>query len=173
MRGKRSGWHVFIAAALIVLCWSIALADEWTTYVNPRFGTRAEVPLNKFHADRPPENGDGQSWTSVDGEGRISVYGSYLVVADTLQGYREFSLNTARKDGVAITYSAGGRNWFSYSGTQGSVIVYMKALLSKDCDPPIVHHIYLRYPAAQREGYDAIVARMAKSLRAGRAGDCN
>lgn len=173
MRGRYSVWHGFIAAALIVSWCSVALADGWTTYVNPRFGTTAEVPLGGFTADRPPENGDGQSWTSTDGKGRISAYGSYLVVADTLQGYREFSLNTARKDGVTITYSAAGGNWLAYSGTQGSVIVYMKALLSKDCDPPVVHHVYLQYPAAQRKRYDAIVRRMAKSLRAGRVGDCN
>jgi hypothetical protein len=173
MRRRHSGWYVFMAAALIVACCSIALANGWTTYVNPRFGTRAEVPLTGFSADRPPENGDGQSWTSTDGESRISVYGSFMVVADTFQGYREFTLNTARKDGVTITYSAGTNSWFAYSGTQGSAIVYMKALLSNDCAPPIVHHIYLQYPAAHRIRYDMIVTRMAKSLRAGRVSDCN
>lgn len=172
MRGH-PGWYALTAAALIVVWCSVALANGWTTYVNPRFGTRAEVPLNGFSVDRPPENGDGQSWTSTDGKSRISVYGSFMVVADTFKGYREFTLDTARKDGVTITYSAGTNDWFTYSGTRGPVIVYMRALLSKACAPPVVHHVYLQYPAAQREGYDAIVARMAKSLRAGRAGDCN
>jgi len=173
MRSRHSGCYALIAAGLIVACCSVALANGWTTYVNPRFGTRAEVPLNGFSADRPPENGDGQSWTSADGKGRISVYGSFIVVAETFRGYREFTLNTARADGVTITYSAGTGDWFAYSGTRGSVIVYMKALLSKDCTAPIAHHIYLRYPATQRKRYDAIVTRIANSLRAGRGIDCN
>lgn len=163
----------FILVGLFLFARSIAIADDWMSYVNPRFGTTAEVPVEGFAANRPPDNGDGQSWASVDGKGTISIYGSFMVVADTFQGYREFTLNTAREDGVTITHSAGRDDWFAYSGTRGPDIVYMKALLSKDCAPPTAHHVYLKYPATQRKRYDPIVTRVAKSLRAGRGVDCN
>lgn len=161
-----------LASALVFAFASAALADAWTRYVNPRFGTRADVPAEGFVADPAPQNGGGQSWTSVDGQGRISVYGSFTVVADSFKDYRAFTLDAARDSGVAITYSAAKDTWFAYSGTVGSEIVYEKAVLSRDCNPHVANHIYLRYPAVQRARYDAIVKRMAKSLRGGPGADC-
>ena len=161
-----------LAMALALAFGSAALADAWTTYVNPRFGTRADVPAEGFVADPPPQNGGGQSWSSTDGRGRISVYGTFTVVADSFKGYRAFTLDAARDDGVAITYSAAKGDWFAYSGTVGSEIVYEKAVLSRACDPVVANHIYLRYPADQRARYNAIVKRMATSLRGGPGADC-
>ena len=174
MESKRIVSHALIAAGMCVSFGSFAIADEWTIYVNPRFGTRAEVPAQGFTANPPPANGDGQSWTSMDGKGQLSVYGSFIVMAETFQGYRQYRLNSAREEFLDITYSAGKRDWFAYSGTQGRDIVYMKVVLSKNCSSTLVaNHIYLKYPASQKKRYDPIVKRMAKSLRAGRGVYCD
>lgn len=154
-----------LVAALVCIVPAVA-QQAWQSYLNPRYGTADELPAAGFIADAAPENGDGQSWTSADGLGRLRVYGAQIAVADSAAGYRKFTLQAARDRGVDITYSAGKRGWFAYSGTVGDDIVYMKAVVSEACGTLTAHHIHLRYPAAQRERYAPIVAHMAATLHA-------
>jgi hypothetical protein len=151
---------------------SAALAQGWTTYVNARFGTVADIPAHGFTADAAAENADGQAWTSVDGLGRISVYGSFMVVADTTAEYRRFSLEAARGEGIEVTYDAGRGNWFAWSGTIAGDIVYMKAVVTQHCGSAVAHHVHLRYPAAQQGIYAPIVKRMSAGLRGPRDAAC-
>ena len=144
-------------------------AQEWTAYINPRFGTAADVPASGFRAEPPPANGDGQSWTSADGRGKIIVYGSFMAVADSVRGYRQFMLKSARESGVDVTYNTGRGDWFVYSGLANGMIVYAKVRVTSPCGSMVANHIYLKYPANQQSYYGPIVQRMAASLR-GRSG---
>mgnify|MGYP000385046410 CR=1 FL=1 len=141
-----------------------AFSAQWERYVNPRFGASAEVPAHGFIAEPVPANNDGQIWKSADGRGSIAVYGSYMVVVDTFEQYRDFMLYAARSDGVEITYNVGGRGWFVYSGYLGNDIVYAKVVRSRNCAQTVVNHIYLQYPKSQKRRYDPIVTRLAKTL---------
>jgi len=156
----RSG---FLALAIMTLAVS-ALAADWVRYTNPRFGATADVPAEGFIANPPPDNGDGQSWASEDGKGEIAVYGSFVVINETFEAYRNFVIKSAKDEGLEITYDAEGHGWFAYSGRQGSDIVYMKVIRAENCSALVANHVYLKYPASQKEGYDSIVRRMAKSL---------
>ncbi len=40
----------------------------------------------------------------------------------------------------------------------------MKVIRAENCSALVANHVYLKYPASQKEGYDSIVRRMAKSL---------
>jgi hypothetical protein len=171
-RGPKRLVAVIAVGLALLVCADPALAGDWERYANPRFGTSAEIPGDGFAPDPAPENGDGQGWTSTDGKGQILVFGAFVLVDETFGGYRDFELSTAREDGLDVTYSAGGKNWYAFSGTKGGDIIYEKAVLSNACSTPIANHIYLKYPASQRARYDPIVQRMAKSLRGGRAGAC-
>ncbi len=141
-----------------------AFSAQWERYVNSRFGTSAEVPARGFIAEPVPANNDGQIWKSADGRGSIAVYGSYISVVDTFKQYRDFMLDSARSNGLDITYNVGGRSWFVYSGYLGNDIVYAKVVRSRNCSETVVNHIYLQYPKSQKLRYDAIVTRMAKTL---------
>lgn len=141
-------------------------------YVNPRFGTAVEVPADGFKPNPAPENGDGQSWVGDDGYGFISVFASHIIVAEDFAGYRAFTLDAAREEGIGITYTAGEGNWFVYSGKRAGNIVYEKAILAAQC-PGVAHHVRLEYPEALRETYEPIVEHMAASLRASRGVDCD
>jgi hypothetical protein len=100
-----------IAVGLPLLACAIpALAAEWERYANPRFGTSAEVPVDGFAPDPASENGDGQRLDVNRGQGQVRVFGACILVDETFDGYRDFQLNTAREDGLDVTYSAGGRN---------------------------------------------------------------
>ena len=156
----RSGFLALVIMALAVP----ALAADWIRYSNPRFGATADVPEEGFIANPPPDNGDGQSWASEDGKGEIAVYGSFAAIVETFEAYRNWVIKIKKDGGLDITYDAGGRGWFAYSGFQGDDIVYKKVIRAENCSVLVANHVYLKYPASQKERYDPIVRRMAKSL---------
>ena len=142
----------------------VAQAQEtWTTYRNTRFGTTIDYP-NRFRPGRPPDNNDGQSFTSGDGA-TLSVWGSLNVEERDIAALEEF-VRRAAESGQRITYQAGGKNWFVLSGTRGSNLFYTRYTLSHRNE--VENAFEIVYPAELASAYDPIVARLSKSLRAGR-----
>lgn len=140
-----------------------AASERWQTYTNPRFGTQADVPVGDFTAVSPPANGDGLKWISSDGLGELSVYGSFGGSPETWAEYQKM-IEGLSADTMTITYSASGKDWFVISGHSGGRISYMKAVRSPHCEFIVANHIFLEYPSDQKQRYDSIARRMAKSL---------
>lgn len=139
------------------------MAESWRTYRNPRFGTTIEYP-DRFRPGRPPENGDGLSFTSADGAA-FSVWGSHNSLEHDLSGLESFARENLSKD-QRIAYEARGANWFVLSGSQGNKTFYQRNLLSHH--QRIVNGFEISYPSRLNVPYDPIVRRMSRSLRAGR-----
>jgi hypothetical protein len=76
-----------------------------------------------------------------------------------------FSLRENPEPNERITYRAGGKNWLVLSGTRGDRIFYKRHLFSHANH--VINAFEISYPAGLASGYDPIVARMSKSLRAG------
>lgn len=164
---------VVLVSSVMLAGASAALANEWVEYVNPRFGTSADVPAEGFVPEAPPENGDGSSWTSLDGKGEIAIYGAFIEgIASNFEEYQNFTLDNARNTGVNVRYETEKADWFAYSGSLDDDIVYMKVVVTHDCDTLVGHHIYLKYPTTQRAYYDPIVERMARTLQGGDDTEC-
>ena len=145
-------------------------ADDWQRYTNGRFGTSAEFPAHMLIAEAPPANGSGQSYASSDGLVRISIFGSFLVLVDDFEAYRQDRLNLAKEGGVEVTYTAGENDWFVYSGLKDGDIVYFKAIPA--CGGEAASHVVLTYPQTQKETMDPVVVRVSKSLRSLPGSDC-
>ena len=156
--------------SLALLQSGAAAADDWERYTNERFGTSAEFPAHMLSAEAPPANGSGQSYASADGLVRISIFGSFLVLVDDFGAYRQDRLNLAKDGGVEVTYTAGGSDWFVYSGLKDGDIVYFKAIPA--CGGEAVSHVVLTYPQTQKESMDPVVERVSKSLRSLQGSDC-
>ena len=80
--------------------------------------------------------------------------------------------NTSWRNSIpatAVTYQAHGDDWFVISGTKGDGIFYERYMLShgKEMAEGFVEGFVMSYPAALKQTYDPIVARMAKSFRSG------
>lgn len=140
-----------------------AAADNWLTYRNDRFGTTIDYP-DRFKAEPPPDNDDGRTFTSADGA-TFLVYASLNVDEFTLAQFQDFELKNL-DHGQVVTYNAHGDNWFVISGTNGANIFYERHVLSHRGE--LTENFSIEYPAAAKQDYDAIVARMAKSLRPGK-----
>jgi len=154
--------RALIAAALVTLA-SPALAqgrESWKTFVNDRFGTSIEYPT-RFKPGEPPANNDGLRFTADDGA-TLAVWGSLNALEQDLKALED----SAREDGEKVTYRSAGKNWFVLSGTRGEEVFYKRYILSHRGE--VVNAFTLTYPAALAATYDPIVARISKSLKAGR-----
>lgn len=140
----------------------IAFAETgWTHYHNERFGTSADVPAG-WKMGAAPENNDGRVFTSPDDAATLIISGSLNTETDLKAAFKTYE--TPNK-GETITYKQRTGLAITASGTSGKDIFYGKHLLS--CRNQIWNSVYLEYPASQKAVYDPIVARVAKSLRAG------
>jgi hypothetical protein len=59
-------WRVLTLMGGTILFPMGALADDWRSYHNDRFGTTADVPA-AWKMQPPPENDDGRIFVSPDG----------------------------------------------------------------------------------------------------------
>jgi serine/threonine-protein kinase len=154
---------VFLAALLAVAYGAaIGKSDNWQTYHNDRYGTTIDYP-DQFKPEPPPDADDGRKFTSADGA-QFSVYASYNALDLNLAKFQDFILKNL-DPGQVITYKTHGDTWFVISGTKGDHIFYEKHLLSHRGQ--MTEGFLILYPAAAKDSYDAIVARMAKSFRSG------
>jgi hypothetical protein len=156
--------RLWLLSALLMALPSVATAqDSWTTYRNTRFGTSIEYP-SRFHAGRPPDNNDGQSFTADDGA-QLAVWGSLNALEHDVAGLEAF-LRENPKEGETITYRAAGKNWLVLSGTRRDRVFYARHLFSHKGE--VINAFEISYPAALAASYGPIVARIAKSLKPGR-----
>lgn len=137
-------------------------AETWKLHLNARFGTAAEYPAERFHPGRPPENGDGQSFTARDGAA-LTIFASYNVEDDTPASY-EASLRSGSSDYSEITLRASGSNWLVLSGYRGDSIFYEKYIFTKRKDADLIHAFVITYGRDAKAVYDPIVARLARTL---------
>ena len=140
-----------------------AHADSWLTYHNDRYGTTIDYP-DQFKAEPPPGSDDGRTFKSADGA-EFSVYASYNAMDFDLAKFQDSTLKNL-DPGEVVTYKAHGDDWFVLSGTKGADIFYERHLLSHGGQ--MTEGFSISYPAAAKQSYDAVVARMAKSFRPGK-----
>ncbi len=157
---------VLLALAICVLAGMsaselLAQAENWRTYANPRFGTRADYPAHLFtQAEPPPANGDGQSFTTADRRAKLSIYGSFNATGETPRSYVE---NFIRPEGK-LAYELIRDTYFVASAERDGRIHYMRCNFTKG-DPGIIRCFAIEYPAAEKRHWDAAVKRIASSLR--------
>jgi hypothetical protein len=154
---------------LLLLC-SPALAAEWTVYSNPRFGVSIDVPPGFLNDVPAPENGDGLTFHSVDGNAELLVWGNNLVDENFADDGKS-RLQGEKDDGWDVSYQKKSASaWNVYSGSKDGRIMYARSV--SFCRGTQAVHFRIEYPEAQKKDYDAIVERLSKSLKAGPASDC-
>jgi len=96
---------LMVAAVTQVPAPPAALADDWRTYQNDRYGTTIDYP-SVFRPGTPPGNDDGLAFASADGA-EFSVFTSYNALDFDLAGFQDFVAKNLGADAV-ITYRAHG-----------------------------------------------------------------
>ena len=131
----------------------------YNKYTNPRFGFTTIWP-SAFRAQPPPEDGDGQAWTSPDGLVRLSAFGANNVLNQSPQ-----QDESADSQGLSVVYRHINRNIVTVSGykDKGRMIVYQQDVVG----PGSVNTLYWSYPASQKQQWNAAVTLTAHAFQPG------
>ncbi len=134
-------------------------APGYNQYANPRYGFTALWP-SSFKAQPPPEDGDGQAWTSPDGQVLLAAYGTNNVLnyspgQDEAADGRLLSVVYANISGDIVTVS-GYKN-------SGRTIVYQRDVVG----PGSIDTLSWSYPANQKAQWNATVTLTALTFKPG------
>ena len=148
-------------------------ATEWKTYVNDTVGYSVEYPANLRHipykewAPKGDPN-SAQQWRyqlfQAEG-GRVALEIYTHPTEKTLQEFftDEMARRTEGKD--VVNYSVIKDNWFVISGTNDRGFeFYHKLFVGEDQDGHWYIDFDFTYPNSEREKYDPICSRLARSF---------
>lgn len=168
-RGKRTE-KTLVANAEEVEDWSVEVTlgkEGWMTYVNPRFGFSLPVPPG-MKSTRPPDNGGGQQFLSLDGKVSLTAWGSFNV--DELGNVETRYKDALAEPGRTITYKRKTDSWYVISGVnKDGTGFYEKYTADKNHTAGWI----MTYPQAEEKKYAAWIERIAKDYapRLGKGAD--
>jgi hypothetical protein len=152
MKMEAMNGPLFRVGLLLLLVCGTALAEEWKTYVNERFGFRFEYPVS-LAPGRLPENGAGRNFT--DGTFSVTAQGHFLHDRTIDDIYRE-ALEAYGRD---VTYKVKRPTWFVVSADQSNgYVVYKKFHVQGKNWAEFT----ATYPIGTGKKYDPVIERMAK-----------
>ena len=148
------------AAGLALAGMSSAGAVETVTYHNERFGFSVEAPVG-WNPDPPPENGDGVTFRSPDRRAFVSAFGHFVLnsFADEARSL------LSEHDGENDTLKRSGKDWAVVSGLREDTIFYRRGVIS--CGGTVWNEVDIEYPAQKKKDFDALVVKIAGSLKPG------
>ena len=156
------GLAVLLVIGACTDCTAASAQQNWTTYVNERYGAAADYPTDLFtQKDAPPDAGDGQTFRTADGETKLSIYGANNIENDTPESYLAKYVDLEG----GVTLKRVTAHFYAVSGTRDGKIYYERCNF-----PPrdgALGCFYIEYPAEQKAMWDAVVTRIGRSLRAG------
>jgi len=150
---------VLAVVVLAVLC-RPAASEEWTTFMEPNFGTRLEVPSEIFSVHEGPSyRGIGEQYTTKDGRAALAVYSQQNMRHDTPRTYLQRNNLVPRR---MIDYRRVTGSFFAISAVQEGMIFYSRCNFSSRSGT--IHCFDLKYPAGEKPTWDSVVTRLSRSL---------
>lgn len=142
-----------------------AIAADWTTYGNARYGFSVDYPANLFTQQQASDNGDGITLKSEDGAIEFRAYAFNNGDELSMRDVRDILLQNM--DGRSITYKRIKGSWMVISGYERSGgdtrdIFYQRIQSSRDGTRFSVFEII--YPETRRDEVDRLIRRMSLSL---------
>ncbi|WFU02833.1 hypothetical protein QA648_03375 [Rhizobium sp. CB3171] len=137
-----------------------ALAADWWSYDNARFGYEIELP-SEFRLSTRSDNGDGLTLTPTDQSARLLVFGTNILDGD-FSAEANVRVAIAKDEGWQISYSKSTSRGISFSGTRQGRIVYVRGVAL--CDGGAAF-FQMDYPKTDMQRFDAIVMRLVRSLQ--------
>ncbi len=151
--------HFLAATIALLLMPAHALAQEWQPFGVERFGFIFDVPPDFVLAQRS-EIGDGATFEGPDGA-LLAVWGVDLGGRNFRTGITN-QMKEDESEGLEITYRRLTDDWASYSGINGGLIRYARAIAV--CGGRAAVFV-IDYKRGDKIPYDPIVTRMVRSLK--------
>jgi len=141
-----------------------ALADDWSTYSNARYGFSLQYPSNVFAVERTAEADDGQVFVAKNGDARLLVGTLSNESNFTPASYQSYLARNSYAD-YRLGYHRLGGSWFALSGEGNGKIFYEKVMFS--CAGNRINSFAMIYRSEQRHIFDRIVERIENTFRPG------
>lgn len=151
----------FVFLALFALISSPAFAQGWDSYGNARFGYFIDVPPG-FVGSGESDNGDGQSFYNARGAQGLLVWGGNLMEEFDTAVTSAMDYATS-ENGYNISYQASTPRWASFSGLNGSRILYQRMILL--CDGTSYAAFRVEYSTINAADMKPVVDQLVMSLR--------
>jgi hypothetical protein len=152
----RIQFFLSLFAALLLLFTPAHAQTQWATYTNARFAFAVDYPRDVFTGFTESDNSDGATFKTNAPGVELRAWGSY-----NIDNKSPRATVAERYAGKTLDYSSVKRDSYVASGTNGGNIFYDRCNFTGDR----VLCVALVYPAAQKEKWDKIVARVSRSLR--------
>jgi hypothetical protein len=151
---------VLLVLALLALP---AVAAEWTSYDNARFGYEIAIPPSFVPNGPESENGDGLVFVTTDATQLLRVYAGNIIEGDFESAVGR-AMDAATEAGWDLSYKRVTPRWTSYSGTRGDMILYARAISL--CDGTQFASFEIEYPAVDLDWMHGVIERLVASLKA-------
>jgi hypothetical protein len=134
-----------------------------SSYSNDRFHYAVSYPSDLLYPQGESDNGDGQLFLSKDAKARVTVFGSYNALENTLDTFFEDASRGGRSDepNKVVTYKTMRDNWYVVSGFDNGAIFYSKRFLVGDQ----LVGFDIVYAEDQREIWDTVAAHINASFK--------
>ncbi|KAF0234683.1 MAG: hypothetical protein FD177_520 [Desulfovibrionaceae bacterium] len=144
-----------VATRLNAVCGQTGVYD---CYTNHKYGYVVAWPKKHLTGQGESDSGDGQVFSSPDGQARLACWASFNdVLGESIgQAYAQ-ALQDA---GTQVSYKHLGKDFFVISGVRDAMIFYRKTLLAHG----VLASFELSYAAPLKAAFDPIVKDVARSF---------
>lgn len=144
-----------VAARLDAVCGQTGM---YGCYTNHKYGYVVAWPNKHLTPQGESDSGDGQIFTSPDGQARLACWAYYNdVLGESIgQAYAQ----ALQEAGAQVSYKHLGKDFFVISGIRGGMVFYRKTLLAHG----VQASFELSYAAHLKAAFDPIVKDVARSL---------
>jgi hypothetical protein len=152
---------ILLAGIMLACLLRPAMSQDWTTFVEPQFGTRLELPSQMFTVHEGPSiKGVGEEYATSDGRAALAIYSQRNLRREAPATYlkRNYKAPHRAMDYVRVT-----RSFFAVSAVNQGTIYYSRCNFSRRFGGT-VHCFDLKYPASEKRAWDGIVTRISRSL---------
>jgi hypothetical protein len=139
-----------------------AAQEKYESYSNERFFFSIDYPSDLMKMQPPPDNDDGRTFLSNDGQTEVRVWGQYNADSKTLNERYTIDLKgfTGKPSYIELK-----RDWYVLSGMKEGKIFYEKTLVRRRGDTDVFFTFTITYPSGMKAKFDPIVKRMAESFK--------
>jgi hypothetical protein len=158
--GKEMRYTTHILALGLALASGPAASAEWTTFVEPKFGTTLQIPSEVFSVHQGKSyRGIGEQYTTKDRRAALAVYSQENSRKETPRTYLKRNNSVPRR---MIEYVRVTPSFFAISTAMKGTIFYSRCNFSPRTSA--IHCFDLKYPASEKQAWDDIVTRISLSL---------
>lgn len=151
---------LFVLVFLLPAAAGTALAADWQTYRNVRFGFAVDYPGDILVMKPPPANGDGCAFHVPGRRIEVTASASHNVLDDSIG--QLYAKALAEFGPGNVSYRRRGDSFFVVSGISRGRVFYEYVQIARKGGGDYVGRLRILYPPREKAVMDPVVTRMQR-----------